>query len=90
MELWIRNQIKTKLIKINNLEIKEFEEGYGIVQWLDTSSCNGLGIYKTKERALGVLDEIQQVLLNNEDYDYTGTALVDYDSSNYVYEMPED
>lgn len=81
MELWIRNQTKTKLVKINNLEIKQFEEGYGIGQWLDTDSFYGLGIYKSKERALEVLDEIQNILTKR----YLG-----YPNYEGIYEMPEE
>lgn len=57
MELWIRSQNKTILSKAHDLVIREDrnennETNYFIV---DTYT---LGIYKTKERALEVLDEI--------------------------------
>lgn len=57
MELWIRSQDKIRLIKTENLivggtyknEIKEESDVFSM----------SLGTYKTKERALEVLDEIQ-------------------------------
>lgn len=63
MNLWIRSQDKRNLKKINTeIYIKEgtlYAEGdvYFIV-----SSGTELGEYKTKERALEVLDEIQKKL----------------------------
>lgn len=65
MELWIRSQDKLTLVKVNQLEydftkIKD-EERHKIITILD-NDCFILGIYKTKEQALEVLDEIQNIL----------------------------
>lgn len=83
MELWIRSQDKERLIKTEDLYI-EFNgdvdptlQPYRIV----TDKFIELGIYKTKERALEVLDEIQCHLVNIND---------SRDSYFYVYEMPID
>ena len=65
MELWIRSQDKTILSKVQNIIIRENqneknETNYAI---LDIYT---MGIYKTKERALEVLDEIHQRLIDLE------------------------
>lgn len=60
MELWVRSQDKEKLVRPTNLKIDYENQLYVIL-----SKCNyryRLGYYKTKERALEVLDEIQNIL----------------------------
>lgn len=59
MDLWIRSQDKSRLAKIINLQIERTtikgnaeEDNWDIY----------LGHYKTKKRALEVLDEIQNIL----------------------------
>lgn len=56
MDLWIRNQSRKQLIKPNHIYID------GEVIWADH---NWLGDYKTEERALEVLNEIQEILHPN-------------------------
>lgn len=68
MELWIRSQDKAILQKVNKLYVCKYaeEKGYGIYDLLynDLDDCDvPLGFYKTRERALEVLDEIQKSLL---------------------------
>lgn len=67
MELWIRSQDKTILQKVNKLYVCKYAEkkGYGIYDLLcnDLDDCDvPLGFYKTRERALEVLDRIQEVV----------------------------
>lgn len=68
MELWIRSQDKTKLVKVTELYIDipaDFvQSGFGVYTKLKTeyNRVDILGIYKTKERASEVLDEIQNIL----------------------------
>ena len=67
MELWIRSQDKNILEKVNKLYVATCEEenGFGIydIRYDDLDDCDvPLGFYKTKERALEVLDEIQNIL----------------------------
>ncbi len=60
MELWIRSQDKESLVKCNNYInyfYDDIEQTYGI-----GSHGYTLGEYKTKERAIEVLDEIQMLL----------------------------
>jgi hypothetical protein len=74
MELWIRSQDRMTLCKRNNIYIDdEFVSPYYIKD--DTLT---LGKYSTKERALEILDEIQNILETRNDV------------SQMVYEMPKD
>lgn len=56
MELWIRSQNKETLIKANDITIEQNM----IIGYFDKDTeYEYLGTYKSKERALEVLDEIQ-------------------------------
>ena len=58
MNLWIRSQDRTILRKVNTIGIVE-----GIDFWsIDENLTVSFGQYKTKERAIEVLDEIQNIL----------------------------
>ena len=60
MELWIRSQDKKTLVKVDKISIYPCDDG-----WLIGKDIyNSYGIYKTEERALEVLDEIQGKLQN--------------------------
>lgn len=66
MELWIRSQDKKSLIIAN--EITYQQSGSVMYNGLHCEIYNGktlLGTYETKERALEVLDEIQNILIND-------------------------
>ena len=65
MELWIRSQDKTILQKVNKIYAATYaeEKGFGIydINCDDIDDCDvPLGFYTTKERALEVLDEIEE------------------------------
>ena len=64
--MWIRLQNKEALVYANNFYIMKtrVEEKYEI-SYFDGDSFVKLGFYKSKERALEVLDEIQAYLENN-------------------------
>ena len=53
MELWVRSQDKEILLKVNELEIKT-----NMIIAFDGNKYQCLGTYKSKERALEILDEI--------------------------------
>ena len=83
MDLWIRSQDKKLLEKINSFEIVDES----------TIQANGFpyGTYKDKERALEVLDEIQEVLEQPQKHiegDYT--YYMPNDGSSKIYEMPQE
>lgn len=61
MELWIRSQDKRILQKIDNIYLDANYGNKRICNYVDDYKTE-LGTYKTKERALEVLDEIQNLL----------------------------
>ena len=85
MELWIRSQDRMNLVQIKQISLnyqnnKQVIANYEPEQY-ENSSCfyELLGTYKTKERALEVLDEIQKIFYNNQKYI----------NDVVVYQMPE-
>ena len=71
MELWIRTHDKECLTKVDHLHISNdcvIKQQDDIV----------LAVYKTKERALEVLDEIQNILIDYKEM------------SRVVYQMPQE
>ena len=80
MELWIRTQDKMRLVQPNRLAIKGDSRTIGEGDYYIYESQNSLryGTYTTKERALEVLDEIQNIII-----DYSTMSRV-------VYQMPID
>ena len=72
MELWIRSTARTNLLKPRFLTVMQGKKFYNPAEWeykgYTICNCNDngcyelLGTYKTKERALEVLDEIQKLL----------------------------
>lgn len=63
MELWIRSQDKTTLIRSYEIYIAEHSDSY-VIRAKKTSHI--LGAYKTIERVLEVLDEIQDFIENRD------------------------
>lgn len=88
MNLWIRSQNREQLSKPNKLYVKILnEERYEI---LSGEGFYVLGNYKTKERALEVLDEIQaELILMPDEADLHGLKLEQL-TDNIVYEMPKE
>ena len=72
MELWIRSQDKMNLVQIKQININYQNNKQVIANYIPEMYENAgeyyelLGTYKTKERALEVLDEIQKTIINNE------------------------
>ena len=87
MDLWIRSQDKRELRPNPKLGIDEVENKFYIVDRYDFERANILGTYKTKERALEVLDEIQNAILGIL---YTGFACLSKVTNCLVYEMPKE
>lgn len=90
MELWIRIQDKTILQKVDNLLISNGNNAEGAFSIYTNSlpSKNILGRYKTKERALEVLDEIQEAELGNFHYKCPSNVKVSNNEDTIVYQMP--
>ena len=93
MGLWIRSQnnekLRPMLLKANEFEIGDYDEDMNCIV-VNNLYC--VGVYKTKERALEVLDEIQEniekqgqtIILTDERGIPNGSKFF-----SYVYEMPE-
>ena len=81
--MWIRIRNKEALVYANNFYIRanEVEEKYGI-SYFDGDSFVNLGFYKSKERALEVLDEIQKLLI--------ALPRTEIPFNDIVYQMPEE
>ncbi|MGN1352254.1 MAG: hypothetical protein ACI4VE_05735 [Clostridia bacterium] len=99
MDLYIRSQDKTDLSKINMLKIREhvFENGEKEYFILNNNSMSDVvGIYKTKERALEVLGEIQRkikFMYIFENYKLQKNSCIEQDligTDFNIYEMPQD
>lgn len=96
MELWIRSQDKMNLVKIRQVSINYQNNKQIIANYMPDFYPNSgeyyelLGTYKTKERALEVLDEIQnKINLINLGHDF-GSPMVDLKNPAYIYQMPEE
>lgn len=102
MKLWIRTQDKTKLMEAEELIIKEVVKtdannvnGYK-QEIVGCNICVGyipVALYKTKERALQVLDEIQNLLSGKVFVKKSKTDneldVKPINRESIVYEMPE-
>lgn len=90
MELWIRSQNKTELMKVIDLDI--YDAGEPKTYVIESRGII-LGNYKTQKRALEVLDEIHEhiekqgrsEIIANENGRATGVKYY-----GKIYEMPEE
>lgn len=88
MDLWIRSQDKTRLVKVNYVYMTENNDHLTIYgETIDSAPI--VGTYKSKERALGVLDEIQEAQLGNFHYRCSSNVKVSSKEDTLIYEMPE-
>lgn len=101
MELWIRSTAKTNLLQARFLTIMEGKTFYKKNEWeyegytICNVALNGnyelLGTYKTKERAIEVLDEIQDELIGSDFMPIEKKEEVVLTcGSARIYEMPKD
>ncbi len=65
MNLWVRSQDKKHLMKCEAIMYEETGTGYGLRAFTKNYDFN-IATYKTKERALEVLDEIQNIIYINK------------------------
>ena len=87
--MWIRSQDKELLRNVNSIEIIKFDgEKYTTI----LGDGWHLGVYSTKEKALKVLDEIQNAVENTSYYNIDNLCLGTYalKRGSQVYEMPQD
>ena len=85
MELWIRSQendnLRPMLVKVDELELGDYDKNLDCIV---VNNLHCVGIYKTKERALEVLDKIQDKM--NDNY-YSCSA---GHNNLAIYEMPKE
>ncbi len=92
MDLWVRSQNKYRLLKVESLQIIYNQEDKELPYYIN-SSYELLGSYKTKERALEVLDEIEQEMLKGafaKKINGLGEELDLIPNNLFIYEMPEE
>ena len=92
--MWIRTQNKEDLIKCQKISIIGPSKDVYLLVELTNDNYIELGIYKSKERALEVLDEIQKKI-NDIKKDFLMACMREkgvYDViawNDFVYQMPE-
>ena len=80
--MWIRSQDRKILINASDLRIHEERKGFYIRSRIDV-----LGTYSTEEKALKVMDMIEDTILKCE---AMRTGYAEYDFGAFVFDMPED
>lgn len=85
MNLWIRSQDREKIVNCNDIVVN----GSSIIGYFDKDTeYEDLGTYKSKERALEVLDEIQELLESVHITDISKKEGIV--GANIFYEMPKE
>lgn len=80
--MWIRSQDRKILINASDLRIHEERKGFYIRSRIDV-----LGTYSTEEKALKVIDMIEDTILKCE---AMRTGYAEYDFGAFVFDMPAD
>lgn len=94
MELWIRSQDKELLVLAKGFEFQSPSYNGGcqiFAVWQNNYQC--VGNYKSKERALEILNEIQNYLINStfaKIQNGLGEDITMIPNPTFVYEMPEE
>lgn len=95
MDLWIRSQNKLKLVKVNFVYAAECGDHFTIYgETIDSSPI--IATYKSKERTIEVLDEIQKEMTINETINGTYEEQDLYmkalyiEKSRLIYQMPKE
>lgn len=102
MNLWVRSQDKECLTNISNIQYIYKNNMHGLGTYYDNLKI--LGTYKTKERALEILDEIQNILKPQLIIKNSGKIIGSFEDtlvregatyelkelSTFVYQMPKD
>jgi len=86
--MWVRSQDRETLAQVDYFDLSEDADGkIEIVVFSKNGLIDTMGIYKTKERALEVLDEIQETIIRTDSViTVSGDAL----EQNTVYNMPKE
>ena len=91
----MRSQDKMNLVKVRQIGVNYQDNKQIIANYTPELYANSggyyelLGTYKTKEKALEVLTEIQnKINLINLGHDF-GSPMIDLKNPTYIYQMPE-
>ena len=91
MNLYVRSQDRKRLISNPNFYVVWSKESN--VAYIGDITVGHIAKYKTEERALEVLDEIQNIMINNQ-YGYKvngfGEKVDAIPNLIYVYKMPKE
>ena len=92
MELWIRSQQKEMLIKATDIRLKYSDTAKDNLFFI---TCNDtkIAMYKSRERALEVLDEIQEFIENKGKIKITqdiNEITSEVEDAKRVYQMPKE
>lgn len=92
--MWLRSQSKDTLVNVNDICIYEVKKGSKIIYQLNCygNSCYILGRYSTKEKAMKVMDMIQNAITGTR-FEFTDIVrdcdLAGIEIHN-VFNMPKD
>ena len=91
MELWVRSQDKELLMKTPELRYKQKGNVHSLLAYDTSGGYRILGVYKSKERAIEILDEIQNIFsLKIENISYNEADLfLKAKMLNSCYQMPK-
>ena len=91
MELWVRSQDKELLMKTPELRYKQKGNVHSLLAYDTSGGYRILGVYKSKERAIEILDEIQNELISSDFMPIEkNEEVVLTCGSARIYEMPKD
>lgn len=101
--MWVRTQDKEKLVKAHLIELLSYEDNKGnlkheIISVVENAYERTLGKYSTKEKALKVLDMIQEHIKGKSNTYFTinakGGVVKNHEyfqyTENNVFQMPQD
>ncbi len=90
--MWIRSQNKRILSSVDEVIVTFVDENKCFISGFWGTGSDTLGAYSTKEKALKVLDEIQNAIENTNYYIIDNFCLNSYALKRgaQVYEMPQD
>lgn len=90
--MWIRSQNKKDLINCKNLGIRKRLNEYVVVSISECGDFYPLGSYSSEEKALDVLDEIQELIADKQFCKIYKAEFENFVLNNCVqiYEMPQD
>ena len=93
--MWIKSQDKKTLVKVDMVELLNYENS--IVAYTSIKVAN-LGKYSTEEKAMKVLDMIEEQINLTEEYRTQGEDVIESENSvarksrlvRFVFQMPKD